>query len=62
MLGHYSCEACGAACTFEAMTWCQLPIEQCPVYAKLQTGEIADRRPTDTDPTFPSEFTYTKES
>ena len=36
----------------------QLPPERCPVYLKLQRGEIVDRRPTDFDPTFPTEFSY----
>lgn len=52
----YSCYECGAACTFEAMNWCVLEAKDCPVIQKLQTGEIVDRRPTDADPTFPSEF------
>lgn len=54
----YSCEACTAQCTFEAMQMCQLPNDRCPVLLKLASGEITDKRMTDRDPTFPSEFTY----
>lgn len=49
----YSCDACTASCTFEAMQMCQLGPLNCPVILKLQSGEIVDRRPTDSDPTFP---------
>lgn len=54
----YSCEVCTAACTFEAMQMCQMPPESCPALRDLQTGVAVDRRATDADPTFPSEFTY----
>jgi hypothetical protein len=54
----YSCEGCSAQCTFEAMVMCHLSVDKCPVSIKLAHGEIVDRRSTDTDPNFPSEFTY----
>lgn len=57
----YNCEICSAGCTYEAMVMCDLPAEQCPTLEKLSTGEITDRRPTDLDPSFPSEFTIVKE-
>jgi hypothetical protein len=31
----------------------------CPTLQLLEEGKITDMRPTDFDPTFPSEFTYT---
>ncbi len=54
----YSCDVCTAQCTFEAMQMCQLPNDQCPVLLDLKAGVIVDRRATDRDPNFPSEFTY----
>ena len=54
----YNCDICTAQCNFEAMYMCQRPIESCPVIVKLATGEIVDRRLSDNDPNFPSEFTY----
>lgn len=56
----YSCVVCTAACTFEAMQMCQMPPEACPVLRDLRSGLVTDRRPTDADPTFPSEFTYAR--
>lgn len=55
-MNRYSCDSCSAQCTFEAMQMCQL--DDCPTIALLNAGVIIDRRPTDIDPRFPSEFTY----
>ena len=54
----YSCDACSAQCTFEAMQMCQLSDDTCPVSIKLKSGEIVDRRKDDIDPKFPSWFSY----
>ena len=54
---HYSCPACTAGCTFEAMQMCGLPADRCPIIQGLTDGSIVDRRPTDADPEFPSAFT-----
>lgn len=52
----YICPLCTASCTFEAMAWCEQAPNECPVFVGLESGEIVDRRPTDLDPNFPSEF------
>lgn len=56
----YSCDICTAQCTFEAMQMCPVSADKCPVLHKLTSGEIVDRRSTDADPNFPSEFTYAR--
>jgi hypothetical protein len=53
----YNCPNCAASCTFEAMQMCN-SIGACPTVEFLENGTITDRRPTDLDPTFPSELTY----
>lgn len=53
----YTCDVCTASCMFEAMQMCAQR-DFCPVIIKLESGEIVDRRPTDNDPEFPSEFSY----
>lgn len=58
MINFYSCELCAAQCTFEAMQMCLVDKESCPTYEKLLSGEITDRRLSDIDPNFPSDFTY----
>lgn len=58
MMNRYNCDACSAQCTYEAMQMCQLDNHNCPVILLLESGIIVDRRPTDFDPTFPSEFSY----
>jgi hypothetical protein len=54
----YNCDICTAQCTFEAMQMCQMPSEKCPVLLGMTLGIVVDRRPTDADPEFPSEFSY----
>lgn len=57
-MNRYNCEICTASCTIEAMMMCPVEVDECPVLRLLESGVIVDRRPTDIDPNFPSEFTY----
>jgi hypothetical protein len=57
-IARYCCDICTAQCTFEAMQMCQMPAERCPVLLGITLGVVVDRRPTDRDPAFPSEFSY----